>query len=364
MKHMSCMVSVIIPAYNSEKYIDRCINGVLKCTDLDIEVIVIDDGSTDKTFSVVNSLAESEPRIKVYTQENQGVSKARNRGLSYATGKYVIFSDSDDMLQGENLKKLVDFAENNDCDLVAFCRINCYGNGNRVEYLPKGDVLVVADDYQLAFSKTILNQNNFGWSSCNKLFKREIIKNNNICFLDYKIINSEDRLFNLNYFMNVSKVAFFDDCCFYNFVRDDSLSHAKCFPDSVKRNVKAFEYVCDYAGGLPDTVRYKLLRHYFVSFLNNVVVLELSVNKVGFKLSFRGFRNAIDGMYEVLKSKSITDMFNAEKGIYYCDSGFKYKMLNALILNHRWYGLAAIILFGYVKFTDIFVGIKSKLKGK
>lgn len=364
MESLACLVSVIIPAYNSEKYIERCIGGVLNCQETELEVIVVDDGSTDNTYSVVKLLAEKDSRVKVYTQQNQGVSKTRNVGLSYAQGKYVIFSDSDDMLEGKNLKQLIDFAEDCNADLVAFGRVNCYENGSRTEYFPKGNILNVADDFQFAFSQTILNQPNFGWSSCNKLFKREIINNNNIRFLDYRAINSEDRLFNLCYFMNISKVAFFEKCHFYNFVRDDSLSHAKGFPESVKRNIKAFEYVCDYTICLPEDVRYKLLRYYFVSFLNNVVVLELDVNDAGVKSSAISFRDAIIGMNEVLEAKGIICKFNYEKSIYYADNGFKYRMLNNLILKHNFYPLAATILFGYVKFTDMMNTFKSKQKGK
>lgn len=360
---MACLVSIIIPAYNSEKYIKRCISGVLKCTDLDFEIVVVDDGSSDNTYSVVEAMAENDLRIKLFTQTNQGVSKTRNAGLSYAQGKYVIFSDSDDMLDGENLKLLVGYAEDNDADLVAFGRINCYDNGSKIEYLPKGDLLRVEDDYGLAFGKTILNQQNFGWSSCNKLFKKDIIQTNDLKFLDYKTINSEDRLFNLSYFMHASKVAFFDKCRFYNFVRDDSLSHAKSFPNSVKRNVKAFEYVCEYTEKLPETVRFKLLRHYFISFLNNIAVLELSVNKAGVRSTSKSLKDTIKGMYGILDTQKVTDLFKREKDIYYCDNGFKYKMLNSLILKHRLYNLASTLLLFYVKITDVLANVKSKRKG-
>lgn len=350
---MDCKVSVIIPAYNCEKYIERCINSVLCCKDVDLEVIVVNDGSTDNTESVIRSMASTDSRIRLFNQTNQGVSKARNTGLSYAKGEYIIFSDSDDAFEGKNLKSLVDYAEKTESDVVVFTRVNHYDDGRVVSLVPEGESLLIESSYEEAFRKTILNQMNYGWSSCNKLFRREIIKSNNIRFIDYKTINSEDRLFNLSYFMKAKKVSFFDKCSFTNYVRGDSLSHSSSFPNSSERNIKAFEYVCIYLKDLPDKVRYKLLKHYFISFLNNVVVLELNVNKSGIKTARKYFRATINGMLSVLEKTGNIQKFKKEKSIFYADSGFKYKMLNALILNHKLYFLSEIMLFGYAKITRL-----------
>ncbi len=360
---MDCLVSVIIPAYNSEKFLERCIKSVLKCTDINLEVIVINDGSSDNTEKLVKSLALEDSRIRCFTQENQGVSAARNKGLSLASGKYIIFSDADDAFDGENLDKLVSCAENENADIVVFTRINNYADGRVVPLKVKGESFVVSDSYEYAFRNTILNQNNFGWSSCNKLFKRDIIEGNNIRFIDYKEINSEDRLFNLQYFMNVSKVAFCDNCSFTNFVRENSLSHSAKFPNCAERNIKAYEYVNEYLKYLPENVKFKLLRHYFISFLNNVAVLDLGTNKLGIKTTDKSFRKAINGMLSVLENKHNLIGFKNEKSIYYTENGVKYKLLNTLILNHSFYFFAEVILFGYVKVNDIKLLLKSKRKG-
>lgn len=361
---MGCLVSVIIPAFNCEKYIERCINGVLKASNVDFEVIVINDGSTDSTEAIVSQISQKNSRVKLYSWVNQGVSSARNKGIELSSGKYIIFSDSDDVLEGNNLESLLNYAQSTQADVIAFGRINHYPDGTKLSLLPNGDTSVVQNNYENAYRNTILNQQNYGWSSCNKLFKRDIIINNNLRFVDYKTVNSEDRLFNFGYFMNVSKVAFYDKCFFHNYVRSDSLSHQAYFPNVVNRNIKAYEYVCDYTNLLPDKVRFKLLKHYFISFVNNVVVLELSVNKVGFRKAGQSFNCVMEGMLSVLKNKGLSEPFKREKGIYYSDSGFKYKLLNQLLLNHKLFMLAKLILFGYTKATDLISVVKTKGKEK
>lgn len=361
---MDCSVSVIIPAYNSEKFIERCLRGVLKHSADNIEIIVINDGSTDCTEMIVKDLAEKDQRIRLFSQPNAGVSAARNTGISKANGDYIVFCDADDVFEGENLNLLLNHARNTNADVVVFGRINHYPDGLTTALLPKNDLFSIRDNYEAAFKSTILNQNNFGWSSCNKLYKRSIILNNGLGFIDYKTVNSEDRLFNLSYFMYCSIVACFDKCSFHNYIREDSLSHRTEFPKAAERNVVSFNYVCEYAELLPENVRYKLLKHYFISFLNNVVVLDLSVNQKKLREVSLSFNEAYHGMNVVLINHNELDRFKTEKDIISFDNGLKYKVLNALILNNKLLLLAKAILFGYVKLTDAKQLFKTKRKGK
>lgn len=349
---MSCLLSVIIPAYNSGEFIKRCIGGVLKCPIAEIEVVVVNDGSTDNTESIVKELINNDPRINLYSQHNRGVSSARNVGLSFAEGEYVIFSDADDLLEGENLPSLLKYAVNNNADIVAFGRINHCINGNTVKLIPKGETVSANSDLESVLNMTVLNQNNYGWSSCNKLFKRSVISANNISFVNYNEVNSEDRLFNLACLVNASIVAFFDKCSFHNFQRADSLSHLSDFPNASKRNINSFKYVCKYSETLPDNVRFKLLRHYFISFINNVAVLELSVNRTGLKDASKSITETYNGMLNVLVDFSADDNFRKEKEVFLGTGGTKYKLLNSFLLNKKQLGLCKAVLLGYVFVTD------------
>ncbi len=111
-------VSVIIPVYNSEKYIDKCLGSVMSQRYENLEIIVIDDGSTDESLSIINANAEKDSRIKVITQENMGVSAARNAGINEACGDYITFIDSDDYVGQMYIYRMMRCAIKNDSDMV------------------------------------------------------------------------------------------------------------------------------------------------------------------------------------------------------------------------------------------------------
>lgn len=115
---MEDKVSIIIPVYNCEKYIGRCLESVLSQTYSDIEILVIDDGSQDKSLEIIRQLAQGESKIQVYHQENKGVSVARNQGLERARGKYLAFLDGDDYLGKNYIEKMVQSAKENNSELV------------------------------------------------------------------------------------------------------------------------------------------------------------------------------------------------------------------------------------------------------
>ena len=101
------MISVIIPVYNSEKYVGACIESVLKQDYRDFELILVNDGSTDKSISVCNYYAQQDTRIRVFDQPNQGVSHSRNMGIKKANGEFLTFVDSDDLIEQSYLLKMI-----------------------------------------------------------------------------------------------------------------------------------------------------------------------------------------------------------------------------------------------------------------
>lgn len=111
-------VSIIIPVYNTEKYLSRCLNSLVKQTLHDIEIICINDGSEDNSLSILENYASSDERIVLIDQKNQGQSVARNRGIEIARGKYIGFVDSDDWVDDNYFEKLYCAAENNNCDIA------------------------------------------------------------------------------------------------------------------------------------------------------------------------------------------------------------------------------------------------------
>ena len=115
------LVSIIIPVYNVAQYLEDCLKSVLKQTYTNLEIIVVDDGSTDMSLKICHSFAAKDKRLKVIHQENAGVSAARNTGLSIMTGKYVLFIDSDDRIEQSMVEILVKKMENNAKNDAVFC---------------------------------------------------------------------------------------------------------------------------------------------------------------------------------------------------------------------------------------------------
>lgn len=115
---MNKLVSVIVPVFNREATIERCLDSIIKQSYRNIEIIVVDDGSKDRTADICDSYGEKDGRVKVFHNENYGVSYSRNYGLKHMTGKYVIFVDSDDYINESYIEHLVDQAEKGGLALV------------------------------------------------------------------------------------------------------------------------------------------------------------------------------------------------------------------------------------------------------
>ena len=112
------LVSIIVPVYNTEKYICECLHSLIQQSYSHIEIIAVDDGSTDSSLSILNDISEKDNRLKVFSQPNQGVSATRNLALSEATGEYIMFVDSDDYIIKDTIENLLDCAYKEDGDII------------------------------------------------------------------------------------------------------------------------------------------------------------------------------------------------------------------------------------------------------
>lgn len=201
---MEELVSIIVPAYNAERRIRECIMSILNQTYKHLEIIVIDDGSIDNTYSICQSLCSYDLRIKLYHKENEGVAIARNYGLRVASGKYIGFVDSDDEINVSMIQNMYDCIKLYDAD-VAVCSYKKTGNifykdiNNKVKV--KNILEYSGDSFQ---QQCYLNSEKYGFANWNKLYKADIVKQ--IEFGNYRI--GEDRLFNAQVFFSVNKVVY------------------------------------------------------------------------------------------------------------------------------------------------------------
>lgn len=166
------LVSVIVPAYNVEKYIEKCLTSLIEQTLDNIEIIIINDGSADKTKQIISEFAKKDKRIKFITQENQGPSVARNKGMEIAHGKYISFVDSDDWIDNDFLEKLYNASEKEDCNIAVSCMIREYAS--RKKYRLNFDSLQV---YKTLKEKIDVCDVPNCCYVCGKLFKRNLIQN-------------------------------------------------------------------------------------------------------------------------------------------------------------------------------------------
>ena len=202
--------SVIIPVYNVEKYINRCLKSILSQRYNDLEIILIDNGSTDRSGSICDIYANEDANISVYHIENHGVGSARNFGLSKARGEFIYFVDSDDYLVGNLFAEFEDKLTP-DLDLLVFSYYNSFEQ-EMTEKNRKKKILPYNGSYdKYDFSKIFkdLFLSDMLYTVWNKLYRREFLIENNISFEQYEL--GEDVRFNLNAYRNVNKVYLSQD---------------------------------------------------------------------------------------------------------------------------------------------------------
>ena len=217
-------VSIIVPVYKVEKYISRCIESLINQTYTDLEILLIDDGSPDNSGKICEDYATRESRIRVFHNENHGVSYSRNFGIRNATGEAITFVDSDDYIERETIEKMVEHA---DADMVALNGYYIDNNGRKTVvnsvYSGMYSDEQVLDLIRKKFSK-IINEI-FFTGTWGKLYKTNIIKENGIKFAD-GVTLGEDSIFVINYMLNCNSV-YCEKYIGYNYVRnDDSLTNS------------------------------------------------------------------------------------------------------------------------------------------
>lgn len=206
-------VSIIIPVYNTESYLPRCLDSLLVQTYADFEIICVDDGSTDNSGQICDEYARKDSRIRVVHIPNGGVSNARNTGLELVRGEYIMFVDSDDWVEPEHVELLLPLAGE---DLV-YCGYNSVVHGNWVTAFSFGNRVLLREqwiDCFAAFWKEYTT-----WSLWRGCYSTEIIRKNHL-LLDSNMTVGEDEEFNLRYFCQCGSVRFVEACT-YNYETGD-----------------------------------------------------------------------------------------------------------------------------------------------
>lgn len=234
-------ISIIVPAYNAGKYIERCLESLINQTKNELEFIIVNDGSTDNTEEIVKKIKDK--RIKYFKNKNQGIGKTRNFGISKAKGKYIMFLDSDDYLDDTACESLFDKAEKDDLDVVICDFYKVFEDGTIIEERNPD-----FEDASLEENPEIISENLCPWA---KIYKRSLITDNKIKFVED--LKYEDAPFVIECLDKANKIGKINKCLNYYLIHSNSettVRDRRCFDilkiiDIIRKYTKDKPYLKD-----------------------------------------------------------------------------------------------------------------------
>jgi glycosyltransferase involved in cell wall biosynthesis len=212
-------VSVVIPCYNCEKYITECLDSIVNQTYKNIEIILVDDGSNDDTLSIV----EKYKNIIVIKNTNKGVSNARNCGIYKSTGDYIIFIDSDDYIEKNAIKTMMDCMIKDNLDMVRSNYKKIIGKKlYSLDSLYKSKTFINKNNFKETIYRFVLGTEKFNYA-CSTIYRLDIIKENKILF-DENIINGEDAIFVMDYIKHINSICYIPDELYIYRIHENSMT--------------------------------------------------------------------------------------------------------------------------------------------
>lgn len=243
-------ISVIVPIYNSEKYLEICLKSIQNQSLKDIEIILIDDGSTDNSGKIADDFSINDSRIKVIHQKNKGLSCARNFGIKISKGEYISFIDSDDWIEPTMFDELYNIARENFTDILVSGVVVEYPIENRsIIYIPNESIFTKEKSVfgELFLELYNCKLSNYAW---NKLYKTSFLKENDIQFLEDGM-PAEDLFFNLTAFLNAESIGVIKKT-FYHYMRRDESSILTKYQKNLlyveKERIRQFSNFFNYFG--------------------------------------------------------------------------------------------------------------------
>lgn len=240
---MSEIISVVVPVFNVEKYLRKCIDSICSQTYQNLEIILVDDGSTDSSGSLCDTLAKKDSRIKVIHKHNGGLSDARNAGLSIAIGIYICFIDSDDWLEQNILQTAYSRLTQDNTDIAIWSFQKNFVN--EIEEIQKNIPVTTEDyicskekkDYAYLANQSTLDLLGYAW---NKLYKKSLIEKNCL-FFEKGTSLVEDILFNSKMISKVSSISFIKDIGTHYIQRNRQTLGTKFYPNHLELKIQACE---------------------------------------------------------------------------------------------------------------------------
>ena len=315
-------VSIIVPVYGVEKYIDKCLDSLVKQSLKEIEIIVVNDGTKDNSQKIIDKYVKKYPdKIKSYIKENGGQGSARNYGLKKAMGEYIGYVDSDDFVEKDMYKKLYNKANENDYDIVV-----C-GNYNVSEDYKTKNIDTFTNDYNTDLENVFFGK----MAVWNKIYKRDILIKNKLEFKEK--VWYEDLAFTLKTVMNSNTFAFIDEPLYDYLIREGSTMNNS----NVQRNLE----ILDAFNDILSYIQHNKKEEYFskIEFLAiDHIYISAIVRVLKADADYKVKRETIKKLIDYMNKK-----FPNYKNNKYINSLSKKRKIVYKLINMKMYGLINLI---------------------
>ena len=254
---MNPKVSIIIPIYNTEKYLRQCVDAVLRQTLQDIEVILVDDASPDNCPRICDEYARKDSRVKVIHKPNEGQGFARNSGLKLASGDFVAFLDSDDFVDADTCRFLYEKADSANYDAVFYKFVNFREGQNPSSSFAETDEVFTREKLpalaldMMASKPEEKPDRRIECSACTAFYRRSVIVDNHLAFHSERELVSEDMIFNIDFLSHAENAAFNPSVMYFYRMNPNSTSHALRF-DKFEKFKKMYDFILANYSKLPE----------------------------------------------------------------------------------------------------------------
>lgn len=330
---MEDKVSIIVPIYNMENYLEKCIESIIEQSYKNIEIILINDGSTDKSEVICKKYKVKDNRIKVISSENKGVSSARNLGIEASTGKYISFIDPDDTVDKKYIEEMVICIKNYCCDVV-FCL-------SKVIYLEQDKIYDVKINNEKSLSNNfykdfyfIIEHFQAPWG---KLYKSKFIKKYNIKFpIDF--ITAEDQIFNQEYLKYVKKYGFINKNLYNYYIRKNNSASKNLSEKYFLSDIKNLEIKKEFLFNNLPLVDKKIKNIYLLDYTKVMILKYLSLKNIN--------KNELKKLKaRLIKIKEIVPL----NDIFMINMSIKEKIYIFFLKKNIWLGIYFIVFIRYLK---------------
>lgn len=324
-----CKVSIIVPIYNVEKYLERCLDSLISQSFHDIEILAINDGSTDRSLEILKRYESTDNRIKIINNSNVGVSETRNIGIIESKGEFIVFVDSDDWIDKDMIEKMYKFMINEKSDMVICTYIREFGDHSKERKfnLPEINIYENEQVKNELFRKLVgplgselsnpeyVDALGTVWG---KMYKANILKKNFLKFIDLNEIGTgEDILFNIYVFNYINKAILLNTPMYHYWRGNEESITSKYIPGFIEKRKKYFNYMKDF-------INENKLGYDFIKALNNRICT--SVLGTGLVECYKD-----NNISEVEKINRIKNLLKDE----YIDSAYKSLELRYFPIHWR-----------------------------